>query len=565
MAITIKGEAGKTLNATSRTLKQLNIGSGILRFQSLADDLLTWTAATTNAAGAGTIVPDIGQVVEVHDGATRRFRGHVTKVKPGMKSVTVEAAGPWWWMTRIKLSSTRTDPNGSDSTRAQYVFPTGDLRQMIISLLDRAIDEGVPMERGTGTQIAEMYDWCKVTLSDMSYAAALANFISRVPDAVVWFDYGTGSTLPRLKIARRGGADAMTEMDITYGVDVEDFSIEPRLDLEISRTEIKYMDRHPVTGRPRFQTQGSGTAQTGKLQIVTVSGPEIVDQLPLEDFESYRLKTTTGLDSTWVSKNDSGLAAVRQQYGMIGAIGTSVTTYRASGTTRRPYTSYFPGLKFRKQNGSFVKSLTGKYVVISTDIPDWVVEKYGGMRVTITGTWIAQWRDSVQGMGTGWSKAFQALRVGAETGKGLEKEVTVGEDRLYENEWLARGFEVAGVLINTSFPGEGSDVYKPWDWDFLNPPAGMAGGLRQSQNWVPWEGSITTAHQTVTGANLLPRAMNLLNALPACATMKALNKAVTYDLVRGRRTFQLGAPARIDLGTAMGRVAVAKQDVIEIL
>lgn len=563
MAFTITGQSGATLNAGARTFQQLAITSCVLKFQSLAEDTLTWTSATTNAAGAGTIVPDLGQVVELLDGATRRFRGHVTKTRVRGNRVTVEASGPWWWMTRVMLSSNRTDANGGTSERVQFVFPTGDLRGMIINLLDRAIDVGVPINRGTAGQMAAMYDVCKVTLSNMSYAAALAKLMSRCPDAVAWFDYGTGEVNPRLKIARRSGENAMTEMDLAIGTEIEDIDIQPRLDLEVSRVVLPYMDRNPTTGKPRYQEQASGTAVTGKLQVAVVSGPEIVEQLPLEDFESYNIRTSSSITADWVSSRDPSLAAIKEQYSILGAPGTSVTTYSGSGTSRKATTRSFPPIQFRRENGASA-TMTGRHLVLTENVPDWVMRKYKGIRVTITGTWIAQWLDSVRGLNSTPSAGFRALEAGAVTGKGKEKSVTTGEDSKYDNEWLARPFSVQGILINTKF-GNKKNVYKPWDWDFLNPPAGMAAGLRTSQNWVPWEGPITTVHGTLSGQNLLNRSVNVTGTLSECASMKALAKAITFDLMRGRRTIQLGAPARIDFGTAVGRVNVSPQDVIEEL
>ena len=89
MAWYLKGEAGKTLDATARLLSALNITSCVLTFQSLAGDSLTWTAATADATGAGTIVPDVGQVVELYWNSTRKFRGHVTAPRMGSKQITI--------------------------------------------------------------------------------------------------------------------------------------------------------------------------------------------------------------------------------------------------------------------------------------------------------------------------------------------------------------------------------------------------------------------------------------------------------------------------------------------
>ncbi|MEI6674274.1 MAG: hypothetical protein WCO57_03755 [Verrucomicrobiota bacterium] len=115
MAWLLKGESSKTLDATSRSLASLNLSSAVLKFQSLANDTFTWTADTTAATGAGTIIPDFGQVVELYWDSTRKFRGHVTSVKVGMRQIAVEISGPWWWMERTNLTEVQTDATGAIS------------------------------------------------------------------------------------------------------------------------------------------------------------------------------------------------------------------------------------------------------------------------------------------------------------------------------------------------------------------------------------------------------------------------------------------------------------------
>ena len=160
------------MDATVRSLESLRINTATLRFQSLADDSFTFTARTDDATGAGTIVPDYGQVIELFKDGARKFRGHVTRPRVGMNSITVEAQGPWWWLTRTDLTSTQTDGTGASAERAKYVFATGPLATMITNLIDRAIASpaSVPMIRGT---VAAMYDFTRVTLSNMSIADAL--------------------------------------------------------------------------------------------------------------------------------------------------------------------------------------------------------------------------------------------------------------------------------------------------------------------------------------------------------------------------------------------------------
>src|SRR5262245_57794479 len=111
MSWTIKGQAGKAMNATARTLEDLNIADVCaLEFQSLGEDSLSWTAKTEDATGSGTIIPEVGQTVELLDYmGDRVFKGHVALPAVGISTVSVKAVGPWWWMERIALSGNTVD------------------------------------------------------------------------------------------------------------------------------------------------------------------------------------------------------------------------------------------------------------------------------------------------------------------------------------------------------------------------------------------------------------------------------------------------------------------------
>lgn len=560
----IKGQAGKALDTTPRSFETLRIDAAQLRFQSLAPDTLTWTAATDNATGAGTTVPEAGQVVELFLDGSRKFYGHAMRPQIGPKSVTVEIQGPWWWMQQIYLTNQAL--SGSADDRAQYVFGTGDIGLMIRQLIDRGIGNGVPMIRGGS--FPEMYDFTRVTLSNMTIADALAKMLARVPDSVAWFNYTAATGVyPSLRISRRNGTDGMkvpaNGKILTYvvGTDaVEDLYLAPRLDLEVKRVELKHLDRHPTTGAHRNQQQASGTAVTGKLQIVTVSGPEIVPFLPKSDFESATIKTHSGSFDALVRLRDTTLASAVKQHGSVpGLSASSLFTYVGnSGAMKRDY-KYFPTSQVWSDSG---KNLTAgsRFLVVSADLPEWARKQYKGIRVTYTGTWIASHYSSAGP----WSAAFAALRSGAATGSGYANNDGTG----FFN-WLARPFSFPAILISAvaGLPQnppwlKATKVYKRWDYDFIQPPSGMAAGLRIAQDWVPWQGRFSTVGDSVSGTNLLGRCINVAGALADCADMRALPKALAYDILRGRTMWELGAPARLDFGTAVGRVPTNPQDVI---
>lgn len=561
----IKGESGKPLNATLRSFEDLNIETWNLKLATLADDSFTWTAATNDASGSGTIIPAAGQVVELFLDGVRKFRGHVSFPSVGPKSVQVTVLGPWWWMDRIDLSSAVSDSTGATSDRTTYVFPTQSLQTSIRALIDRAIAMGVPITRGS---VAASFIAPKISLANMSFAAALAELMRWLPDAVAYFDYT--DALPELRVARR---DSMSTFTFALGTTEIDegagFELRPRVDLEVKRVQLKYVQRAATTGKPFWKNQNFGTATTGKIQIVTVSGPEIVDFLPKDDFESYTIKTVVAaaLPANEVSRRDSVLAGIRKTYGAVeGAPGAAINTWKGSATLKSLSVVRTAATTFRRPNGSFLTSsqVAARRLVTSTDIPEWARKLYGALDVTVSGEWLAVYYPPAGTSTKKWGPAFEALRVGGLTGGAFRNADTFGgneKDYLY---YVIRPFSFPATLINTAFV-KATKVYKPWDYDYLAPPEDLAENLTAAQDWLPWEGRITVVTDELTGYAACQRKIRVTGGYAPWATMDALVKSVSYDGGRGRTTYELGAPARTDFGSLVNRVRREPRDNIVYL
>lgn len=565
MSWTIKGEAGKTLNATARSLAELNISACILTFQSLAGDSLTWTAETTDATGAGTILPDAGQVVEIWKDSVRKFRGHVTGIRAGTRQITITAEGPWWWMERTNLTSDQTDGSGTTAERPVYVFPspdpdTGhpDLKDHLEALIDRAIANGVPMARGT---VAASYGIPQATLAEQPCSEALATLLAWAPDSVAWFDYSDAT--PVIHIGRRGTLAATT---YTIGTDpVEAGELVPRLDLEVTRNELHYVTRNGTTGKPEWALQASGTStpgtdSAGKRQIVAVSGPEIVDFLPRDDFETTEVWSHPG-GNAFIWENDPGLGQ---------AVG--IPTYGFGAVADRLYapglefpfnasTIYFNSYVVRREDGSALPAGT-LHILQQTDVPDWALDVIGGFRATLSGTWLIT-HDTGYANNVPWPQWFEKLRTGATTGAFYATK-ELGSYRHYTH-YLARQFSVSCILTTAVRYYADRAIYKPWEYSYLTPPDNLAANLVAAQNWVPWEGPLTLVGDDCSGDNLLGAKYNLAGGLAPCAAMAALARGVTHDLPRGRTTIDLGAPARLDFGTLISRIRREPKDNIVYL
>ncbi len=549
----IKGAAGAALNATNRTPEALGIDSWTLRLASLAMDTFSWTAATDGPTGAGTIIPTAGQVVEVFNAAGARcFKGHVAEPRVGLSSASVTVFGPWWWMERISLSGDLQDGTGATGERTSYVFPTNGLRISVENLIDRMIEKGVPITRGT---VSNMGNRVKMTLSNMSFAAALAELLRWSPDSVAWFDY-SGAT-PALNVTRRPN---LTRLTLTVGSsNIERIDIAPRLDQEVKRVRLNYVERNPTNGKPKWASSAFGTVTTGKIQIVSVSGPEIADFLPRDDFESVVVRTASGPNpgNAYVRERAGNIASNTQAYGQAGQIISDVTGYVGTTWQTSKYGGVaFPTLRLRKKDGTAVAT-AGRYLLFTQDMPDWARKALKAVDVSITGTWGGVFSETatVARPPAVWQKWWDAA---PQRGNMWANEYTKnGTPRT--RKWWAYPFECEGILVNAQHVSN-KTIYRPWDYDYLNPPGNMAESLQAAQDWIPWEGDIVVVDDDVSGENRLNRKLCVAGSYAAHADMDAPLRAVTYEGHRGRTIYSLGAPARLDYGSLVSRVRRDPQD-----
>lgn len=577
MAIwTIKGDPDVTVTTiggvtygmddTGRTFEELNISIASLKFQSLADDVFSYTARTLTAAGKGTIVPRDGQIITLLRNGTRVFKGHVVRPKLGLKSLAISVMGPWWWMGKIYLESAFQDKTGVSAKRSSYVMPEQNLRTSLQALVNLAEDSGVPMARiGAGVLTDRikggwftMLPW---TFSNMSFANALAEIMSAVPDAVAWFDYSPST--PELNIWRRG---AMTQLAYTVGgtgdVRVESADIYPRIDQEVKRVELRYVTREAATGLPKWAAQADGpsaaTAPKAKVQIVTISGPETVQILPKDDFEKVGVEThSSGTpDNDYVKTRAAAIDSNTKTFGAAGGIITSVSGYSGWSKDGVYTTVSFPGIGVTKRDGSAI-SLTGRYLLLTTDLPEWLRKELGAVDVKITGTWGSVFTQSAI-TDTPSATWFNWYYAAPRKGTFYVNRYSNSNDPLTKRFW-AMPFECDGVLVKTQYATK-TAVYKPWDYRFIAPPEDLATNLLGAQNWLPWEGPVVIARADLTAYNGLQRKINLNGSHPDHADMNALVKAITYDIPRSRVTWDLGAPARIDPGNLIAKLRRSPQD-----
>jgi hypothetical protein len=587
----IKGEAGKTLDATDRFLgADLLAVNASLRFENLGPDVLTWTCRTESITAGETIIPDVGQRVELWDstGTTRYFRGWVTQARATNFGVQVTAEGAWQFLQKIDITSSISSGTNTD-TRPTIIFNEATVTANITALLNRAIALGAPLVVGT---IATTFTIPKLQLSMMTCADVLAELMRWVPDCVGWWDY-SGAGEPIFNLSRRSGMSATT---YTVGTSpLTDFDITGRDDLKPSQVVIKYTRRRlsPADGRPEFAEQSDGTAVAGRVQVIGLSGKELDTFLPADDYESYTAATaalTTGLAIDNAVKSIlPQVVASREQFSGYPRVSTDSDAKIANGETviygnmigrSMSSSSYFyqkqPFRRFTNPETGADISLTGKRLVIGQAQPDWATDVYANaQKVRITGRLyrvqnrllnnyisgvVQTYTEPPWSVAFGWTEREDSGYYYWGDSKPIGSTVAEGIKVFFN--YL--DFEVDAILTTSNFATP-QTIYKPQEYEYLSPPASLASNLRTAQNFTPYEGSIRLAYSAIPSlANVMQYKVRLVGSQASFATADALVRAATFDLASSSLDLELGAPSRFSFSALGGKVRQTPQTNITI-
>lgn len=583
----IKGEAGKTLDATDRLLGADLLGvNASLRFENLGPDVLQWTARTESIDAGETIIPDVGQRVELwsSSGSIRYFRGWVTQARATNYGVQVVVEGPWQWLQKIDITSSLTSV--STDTRPTIIFNEATVTSNITALINRAIALGAPIAIGT---IASTFTIPKLQLSMMTCADVLAELMRWVPDCVGWWDY-SGSGDPEFNLSRRAGMSATT---YTVGTsELADFDLTGRPDLIPARVEVKYIARTPA-GLPEYQTQADGSTVAGRVQVIGLSGKELDTFLPPDDYQSYTA-ATAALNTTLAINNavKSIIPQVvdsRAQFSGYPRVGNDNDAKLASGETlhygnyigqNMSNASYFsqvqPALRFTDPETGANVSTSGKYLVIGQAQPDWAADAYASaQKVRINGRlYRAQLKTRNHYLNgvvetytePPWSSAFGWTQR-EDTGYyywGETKPTTSTVTEGFKVFFNYLDFELDAILTTSNFSTP-QTIYKPQDYEYLSPPANLAANLRSAQNFTPYEGTLSLVYSALPPlGNELQYKVNISGAQAGLDSAGALVRAATFDLANASLELEIGAPARFNFSALGGKVRQTPQTNITI-
>lgn len=565
---TMLGESGKQFNPASNvSLHSLNIKDATVNFRSLGTDTYVYSMEI-EADTPSSDIPERWQSITLIRDANVFLKGIVTAIEESVTAgnhlITVTVSGPWWFAENTPLTTSQTSPAGISGERQSFQASAQNLKTTIEGVITRGSAMGIPWTLGT---VSSYFTFPQITLSSQTVAQALSELVRMCPDAYVWFDYSTST--PTIHVTRRGDASRVViSMNSTH--DVTGYSITPVPQFQISQVRIPYCDR-VANGRRRNQVVTSGSFAAGRIQVLTVSGPELDTYLPPDPpVESVVLKTipTGGVASSFDPFVNAEIPEIKRlidqygsqwygpsptgQYLTTGGVASDgvVNLYSSSSGTsgRIQFQTFKP--KFLDANKNAV---SGHFLYPSIRIPDWL--NIQGTPVTYQIMYLVQLRwDSSDFPSQPTSAA--GLQDFASTASSQQNRFTQSTpyDRI-SIFWMI--FEGEGLVLPAAYSNQ--TVYRPPDYNFVSPPSGFSSNLLAAQSWLPYEGYIDFMDGTV-GPRHLGKIVLFGSRLTEHQDMEALYESESINLISETRRLNIGSPPRIDYKNILDKIRRTPQD-----
>jgi hypothetical protein len=563
-----RGGAGRFKGTTVAIGANGSPGIVVIRY-SIAQPVIPPNISTTSVN-----LPTLRQKMAIYKNGVKFFHGNVTNIRSLIRGDShehiVTVSGPWWFLEKVPFTTQIQDGVGVSSERISVVFGTAstgqNLQTSIESAIDRAAAIGCPIATiAGGSSVESMHDFPRITLNQSSCGQTLSELVRLVPDAMVFFDYAFDPA--RIKVVRRP-----TCSTTTFDADtapITSIDINPLIELEVQQVSLPAVTRN-IYGLTSFNEQVSGTNPTGKditkRQVLTIAGPELDTFLPNDLFDSQTIVKSTNY-ATLAHDSDGACVAAAKKAGLaflpITIGGPSIRAY-----DRRyvyPFFSstfdYYSINAFDPNDQKIVDSngteLTNHSILTSGQPEDWTGIAY--KEVTVSGTMIIiHYLDNGDSGGPG----YQYFPVPAYIAEAGFVEVLSG---FTDTAWSGDGFKVFYKPFSYSgyaTPGAAgsSTVYKPADYSFINPPEGLANFLRETQSWIPYNGSIVIEEEDVGASRYAGTKVNITNSLSSFSDMGALVSGESIDILNGRTEIIIGAPPRNDYRTLVDKIRKTSQD-----
>lgn len=537
----IKGQSGKAVDDAWYSLPDLRAQGLETEFQTLASDTMLWTIWVRKPADLDALIPELGQQLTLYRNAARYFTGTLTKrrIRFDERGTRVElgAEGPWWYLKQIFISSQIADQSGDLSERAAYVLATGSPKVHIETLVARAIALGAPIRIGS---VASCFDIPRLSLRNMSFAEAFSEVMRWVADGHLYFDYeGDDDLSPALCMQRRTPAAVFT-VTPSAGI-VSNIDVSPRLDLQVEEVAVMYATRQTVDNKrlTTWENYTAGESTTGlpRRQPVLTSGPELDTFLPPSftdsvEVKSSLLKVSGVVKSAVFEQYDERLKSAGAGPFIVGEF--SVAVY-PSGTYTMP--SITP--RIVDNDGNAIPS-EYTYYLTKGEIKDW---------------WVADGIKHVM------AKISSTLFEGPATYALTDPEPdppawfeTIGGQKYYY-QTLVSGTLTNHVVYALTVTVNVPLVTKAWalettlirkeDYYFVNPPADLADNLLATQDWLPYQGTVSYVATTIPSGHAVGGVLNIAGLMPEMTGMKAMISGYKVHHATGETTLTLGAPGRL--------------------
>lgn len=561
VAWTIQGEAGKDWDETIETFADRLIEDATFEFKNLSTDTFQFQVSSFNIAAE--TLPELEQKIVVYRDGQRCFTGHVTnkvvRIQPSSQVCIIEVSGPWWWMTKTPFTSSQTI--GTSATQQERLSillgpSTGqNLSTSLSTVINRCVDLGVPMAKTTATYnpstVATMGSFSQMTLNQSTCDVTFSEVIRNCPDAMVFFDYSP--EIPAMRIVRRkSGLASGSATDITFDANtapITALDVNPVLGLKVDQVEIKSLTRQ-VNGRTIYATPQkfptSGTFDRDKTQVIAMSGKELDTFLPNNLYDTVTFTTTTSLATAILKVSSAGQEyASKYSDNPITTAGFQATIRNntATGFTLTYYN--VPQARISQSGTIYLFGANGNETP-----PDWAIKQMGLIEANITGAIVGYLN---YGLSQARYDAFITLF--------SSSDVLYGSSNLVSWRGLTEPIKVyvrAGTALT-------SPVYRDPDFVYVAPPAGMAQFLKEAQDYLPYEGTITLEEQDVGGTQYFGRTINITNSMAEYASMRALVSGVSVDVKSGQTVISIGQPVRHNFDNIMDRIRKTSQDNIIIL
>lgn len=435
---------------------------------------------------------------------------------------------------------------------------------------------GLEIEMRSGAAIGETR-----TITDYDGATRVATLDTAWTTTPAAGDDYALETEPAFCVARRGSMPTTT---LELGVDplVEPFEFRPLIEWQVSQVSLTYAARDGTTGQPVWRSQEAGTYQTGKRQIIPVSGPEIMDFLPADaadDFDSYE-RDAGVWGPTSLRQAALAFAPALQTPKSQGLGSFSIGTNTATVTLA----SGFDGvtdtlLSYTSQPTTVVDALgvavnmADKLLVLSPNPPQWWIDEVGAIQVTITAELLVRVREQFYdafGQVAGsdplpnWFASLAPTRALSGWWGGSDGGSSFVDNR-NRGAWWSKIVTFQTYVIPAT-AGSGQFTQLPaQQYAFATPPADLASNMLAASDWLPWEGVVTRQLDSLAGGQHFASSYQLVGTVPAAASAGALLRSYELDLSARRASYTFGPPARLTYRALINRVQRNPQDGLIVL